>query len=108
MNATTEITKIRLLKEVCNDMCHNFYYAVYGRIYNEDKTRYKKFHFVVWFDAFDIQENAGRDYYTKQDKKELLDLYAMSFCDMVTDYNNVTDFYNACNDTINRYNGTNY
>ena len=42
------------------------------------------------------------------DKKDLLDLYAMSFCDMVTDYNNVTEFYNACNDTINRYNGTNY
>lgn len=49
-----EITKIQKLKEVNNSMCHNYYYIVYGRIYNESKTKYKKFKFVEWFDIFDM------------------------------------------------------
>ena len=51
-----KITKTEKLQEINNSMVHNFYYLIHGRIYNDEKTRYKKFKFVLFFDAFDIQE----------------------------------------------------
>jgi hypothetical protein len=29
-----EITKKQKILEINNDMCHNYYYLIYGRIYN--------------------------------------------------------------------------
>lgn len=37
-------------------MVHNFYYLVHGRIINENKTKYKKFRFLLFYDTFDLQE----------------------------------------------------
>lgn len=51
-----KITKRKKLLEINNEMCHNFYYLVHGRFYNDDKTAYRKFHFVLWFDIFDVDE----------------------------------------------------
>ena len=51
-----KITKVSKLLEVNNDMVHNFYYLVSGRIINESKTKYKKFRFVLFYDVFDLQE----------------------------------------------------
>ena len=34
--------------EVNNSMCHNYYYVQYGRIYNADKKRFRRFKFVFW------------------------------------------------------------
>ena len=41
-----EITKKQKLYEINNEKCHNYYYLIYGKIYNENKTRYRKFKFV--------------------------------------------------------------
>ena len=49
-----EITKTKKLLETNNEMAHNYYYLIYGRIYNEEKTRMRKFKFVEWFDIFDL------------------------------------------------------
>lgn len=69
-----EITKKQKLLEINNDMCHNYYYLIYGRIYNENKTRYKKFKYVEWFDIFDVQEFfEDKEYITKKDVEEYRD-----------------------------------
>lgn len=75
-----KITKIQKLKEVNNSMCHNYYYIVYGRIYNESKTKYKKFKFVEWFDIFDMLEYYEKDFVTKEEIKN----YQEKFINMIT------------------------
>ena len=51
-----KITKRTKLLEINNDMCHNFYYLINGRFYNDNHTAYRKFKFVSWFDIFDVDE----------------------------------------------------
>ena len=65
-----KITKKQKILEVNNDKAHNFYYLVYGHIYNEEKTRYRKFKFVEWFDIFDLQEYFEKEYITEDDIKQ--------------------------------------
>lgn len=99
-----KITKKEKLKEVNNCMCHNFYYLIHGQIINDDKTRYKKFRFVLWFDVFDILEYFEQDYYTKENIKEYIDVSIWGYLDLIHNYDDTTDFYNTCNDTIEKYN----
>ena len=113
-----KITKRQKLLEINNDMCHNYYYLVHGRFYNNNHTAYRKFKFVLWFDIFDVDEyfnciddDDGCKYIdrpiTKNMIKEYLDEIMWSTVSMVSDYNNenqLKDFYNWCNDSINRYN----
>lgn len=100
-----EITKINRLLEVRNDMVHNYYYLVYGRLYNEDKTMYKKFRFVIMFDAFDVQEYFDRDFFTKEDLKQFAKDYAYNFIDCnYSGYESFTNFVKECNKTIDEYN----
>ena len=56
MDYNVEITKKELLMEQNNDMAHNFYYKINGKIYNKEKTKYKKFKFVLSYDIFDLQD----------------------------------------------------
>ena len=51
-----KITKRVLLEEQNNDMCHNWFFLVYGKILNDEKTLSRKFKFVEWLDVFDIQD----------------------------------------------------
>ena len=60
-----KITKRTKLLEINNDMCHNFYYLVNGRFYNENKTAYRRFKFVIWFDIFDVDEYFNYIEYSK-------------------------------------------
>lgn len=102
-----EITKKQKLLEVNNDMCHNYYYLIYGRIYNENKTRYRKFKFVEWFDIFDLQEYFEKDIIYKEDIKNYVDDLSFSYLDSIKSYNdekNLKEFYNYCNETIKDYN----
>ena len=106
-----EITKKQKIKEVNNDMCHNYYYLIYGRIYNENKTRYRKFKFVEWFDIFDLQEYYEKDVITKNEIKayveNLVDSIGSSYIGDIKDYNDekgLKEFYNYCNETIKDYN----
>lgn len=106
-----KITKTQKLKEVNNSMCHNYYYIVYGRIYNESKTKYKKFKFVVWFDIFDLQEYFEKDIIYKEDIKNYVDdLIFGASCAYIDNIKSFDDekglkkFYEYCNETIEEYN----
>ena len=108
MNKISEvrITKKILAREVNCDKCHNWYYCINGRLYNQDHTRYIKFTFVLWFDVFDLLESIDQDSYTKDDIKNYLDeyIYGISFPE---DYDKCGDFFDFCNETIDRYNYSN-
>ena len=99
-----KITKKELLKEVNNEMCHNFYYLVHGRIYNEAKTQYKPFKFVVWFDVFDMQEYFEQDFYTKENVKEYVSEIASGYFYEIKSYEDCQEFFNLCNKMIEEYN----
>lgn len=106
-----KITKKQKLLEINNDMCHNYYYLIYGQIYNENKTRCRKFKYVEWFDIFDMLEYYEKDFVTKEEIKNyadnLTDSIGCSYLCDVKSYNDekgLKDFYNYCNETIENYN----
>ena len=99
-----KITKKEKLQEINNSMVHNFYYLIHGRIYNDDKTKYKKFKFVLFFDVFDVQEYFEQDYYTPDNIKDYIDALIDGYISLIPNYENTTGFFITCNDTITRYN----
>lgn len=101
-----KITKRRLLKEVDNDMCHNWYWLIYGQIINDEGTRYRSFKFVEWFDAFDVQEYSEDGTHSKENVREYLDTCIDCRLDLVRDYNNCEEFYKMCNQTIEKWNNS--
>lgn len=110
-----EITKINKLLEVNNDKAHNFYYIYYGRIYNKNRTKYKKFKYVEWFDIFDVQEYFDdKVFITDKDIKEYANSFENSYLYSIKNFNDkegLQKFYNYCNETIKNYNeivGANY
>ena len=109
-----EYTKINKIYEVNNCMCHNFYYIYYGRIYNKEHTRYRRFKYIEWFDIFDVQEFCNKDIVKKEDIRELANNIENSYLLSIKDYNDtkgLKEFYNYCNETIKNYNnivGYNY
>jgi hypothetical protein len=106
-----EITKMQKIYEVNNDMAHNFYYAYYGKIYNEDKTKYRKFKYVLWFDVFDIMEFFEKDFYTKNDIKqyaENLEFSPLFYIKNYDDEKGLKEFYKEANATIDHYNKINH
>ena len=103
-----KITKTNKLLEVNNDMVHNFYYLVYGRIINESKTKYKKFRFVLFYDVFDLQEYWEDVVITKDMEKEYRDALIFNMVDTIKSYDDTKDFYDLCNNTIKNYNKINY
>lgn len=107
-----KITKTSKLLEVNNDMVHNFYYLVNGRIINESKTKYKKFRFVLFYDVFDLQEYFENDdnenvVITKDMEKQYRDDLIFNMVDTIKSYDDTKDFYELCNDTIKNYNRIN-
>lgn len=102
-----EYTKINLLWEHNCDMAHNYYYIYYGKIYNEDKTRYRKFKYVDWFDIFDLQEYYEKDYITKEDIRNYALTLENGYLLSIKDYNDtkgLKEFYNYCRESIENYN----
>lgn len=105
-----EITKKQKILEVNNDMCHNYYFLIYGRIYNENKTRYRKFKYIEWFDIFDVMEFFNKEFITKQDIKEYLNNIENGYLTNIENYNDekhLKEFYKYCNETIENYNKIN-
>lgn len=103
------ITKMRLIREVNNDMCHNFYYEVRFRIYT-GKTHYYKGNFVIWFDTDDLaMEYPEKDIYTKADIRNYANELAWGFMDLAPRKNinaeTLRPFYEECSRTIDNYNG---
>lgn len=105
---TVELTKREKLLEVNNSMCHNFYYLQYGRIYNADKTRMRRFKFVFWFDIFDVMEYFEQDSVSKQEINEYANEIAWSTSETyqsgIKSFDNCQAFYDWCNETIVGYN----
>lgn len=103
-----KITKTSKLLEVNNDMVHNFYYLVHGRIINKDKTKYKKFKFVLFYDVFDLQEYWDDVVITKDMEKEYRNELIFNMVSTIKSYDDTIDFYELCNNTIKNYNKINY
>lgn len=99
-----EITKRVLLKEVDNEMCHNWYWLVCGRIINDEGTCYRKFKFVEWFDVFDVQEYSEDGTHSKKNVREYLDTCIDARLGYIVDYNHCNVFYSMCNETIENWN----
>lgn len=107
-----KITKKVKLLEVNNDMCHNYYYLVHGKIINGEKTRCRKFKFVVWHDIFDVQEFFDEnEYITDDDLKQYRDEIVWAtiepYMNGIKDYNDekgLKEFYDMCNSSIENYN----
>ena len=102
-----KITKIEKIKEICNSSCWNFYYVYYGRIYNEQKTKYKKFKYIFWFDIFDVLEFYEKDSVKKEEikdyAKQLENIYLLNI-ENFNDEKHLQEFYNYCNETIENFN----
>lgn len=101
-----KITKTKLLLEQNNDMCHNYYFLVQGRIYNEDKTKYRKFKYVEWVDIFDIMEYYEIEWVTIKDARDFVLECAESRIAVkdFDDEKSLKDFYAMCNETIQDWN----
>lgn len=102
-----EITKQQKILEINNDMVHNYYFLIHGRIYNEGKTRMRKFKYVQWFDIFEIMDFFEKEFITQKDIKEYLNNLENSYLLNIKDYNDekgLKEFYNYCNETIENYN----
>nr|DAG31293.1 MAG TPA: hypothetical protein [Caudoviricetes sp.] len=107
-----EYTKIEKILEINNDMTHNFYYLYHGKIYTNDRKKFKRFKYVQMFDIFDIQEYFDKDILTQKDIKEYARDYGYN--GIIENYvNNIKDEYDTdnikklityCNKTINDYN----
>ena len=102
-----EYTKIIKIYEQNNCTCHNFYYLYYGRIYNKEHTKYKKFKYVEWFDIFDLQEYYEKDYITKDDIRNYALTLENGYLLAIKNYNDtkgLKEFYNFCRESIENYN----
>ena len=105
---TVELTKLEKLLEVNNDMCHNYYYLQYGRIYNKDKTQFRRFKFVEWADINDICDYLDKDFVTDKDIRFVMGDYAWGTCDsqeyLIKSFDDCQAFFDWCNETIERFN----
>ena len=99
-----EITKRVLLDKWNNCMSSGEEYLIYGRILNAEKTRYRRFRFVVSFEYWEVEEYFEKDFFTKQDVKEYLEESIAGYTLAVRGYNDTKAFYEMCNDSIERYN----
>lgn len=102
-----KITKTKLLREQNNDMCHNYYYLIQGRLYNEEKTKYRRFRFVEWFDIFDVMEFCDKDYVTKEEIKDFALEVAISQIETIKDFNDeksIKDFYHYAYESVENWN----
>lgn len=102
---TINITKRQKLYEENNCMCYNFYYLIHGRIINKEKTKYKKFRFVLWFDVFDLHEYySDCENITEDMKKDFIEELIFGYTQFIKSYNDVKDFYDLCNQSIEDWN----
>lgn len=105
------ITKKRLLREVNNDMTHNWYYEFRFRIYSDERHYYKG-NFVLWFDADEVCSYYDKDSVTKREIAAYADEIGGIFLASGAPNGEVTPetlkpFYEQCRQTIIDYNKAN-
>ena len=104
-----EITKSKLLDDGLNSMeGHYWYYLYYFRIYNEDRSRYFRYAFVVNFCGEDFDEfryDEDENIYCNYKPKDYADELAYSFIDSYNStYKNHDELFEDCKNTIEKYN----
>lgn len=107
-----KITKINKLREINNDMAHNYYFIAYGKIYNNEHTMFKRFKFIVYFDIFDLREYFEKDVISNEDIRNYANDYIFNECltyqlnDEYTYYSvdRLQQFFQFCCKTIENYN----
>lgn len=92
-----KITRREKLLEVHNCYCSNWYYLIHGRIYNDGMTAYKRFRFVAWFDGEELAEADAAPL-------EYLEDVIFSYTDIIGGFEDCAEFFQACNESIERYN----
>ena len=104
------ITKIRKIREVNNDMCHNFYYEVRFRVYESEK-QYWKGNFVIWFDIEDVAEYFDKEKISQKDIREYAEEIAWNFLSFAptvgVNGDRMKPFYEECRKSIDDYNNKN-
>lgn len=96
-----KITRKQELYKQCSDMVSNYYYLIYGRIINNDNSKYKKFRFIIKFDGYDLAD------YFEEEKVNIslyLDILIEGFISAINSYEDTDYFYNMCINSIQQYN----
>ncbi len=106
-----KITKKQVLKETIDGEWSyaSKYYLVYGKIFNEEKTRYRPFKFcqlIYKEDLFEFDEYP--DFLSVKRQNEITDALLWCFIEsnLPKDYDNCDSFFKACNETIEKYNSS--
>lgn len=107
-----EITKIKKLYDVNDDMERDYCYMIYVRLFNNEHTKYIKYKFILWFDIFEVEEYFEKDAISKNNIRWFIEDYAFNTClyyklDESTTYYDIDrlkDFLSFCNETIKKYN----
>lgn len=105
---TLEITRIKKLREEKIPMvAHNYYYMIYARLYNSDKTAFYRIKWIEFFDVFDIQEYfEGEEIPKNADKIFVNEItYNQEFNWSFEDKEKITSLIESCNDSLRRYVG---
>ena len=104
-----EITKSKLLDDGFNSMeGHYWYYLYCFKLYNEDKSKSCEYAFVINFNGEDFDEyryDYEKDIYYDEKPEYYADEVASCFIDSYNfSYENHEEFFEACKDTIEKYN----
>lgn len=96
--------KITKIKSLLRGMTFEDF-LVYGKIYNYNKTKYRKFKFVLSIDDDAVFEYYEKDKVTKSEIKCFRDdLISGGFTSFINNYNDTDEFYKVCTDSIRSYN----
>ena len=90
----TEINR----KELLRQDGYNWIYLIHGKIYNESGQKFRTFRFVIWIDISDIEKNINELFNNK------LNSYINKALSLIINYDEVDNFYNYCNNSINKWN----
>ena len=95
------------LNEVNNDLVHNYYFLQYGKIYNKEKTKYRPFKYVIFFDNYDLQEYFEDTKITNKNIKYYANEFTPSELYQIKEYDDLEhlkEFFSYCKETIKDYN----
>ena len=104
-----EITKKVCLNSWANSTCSGAYYLIHGRIYNEQKTAFYRFKFVLLLDfALDTWDAENeRDIPVKDALDDMAWAFIPDAVDLFEDDARRIAFIRECNVTIDKYNERN-